>query len=227
MGSTGELLFPTFYKLRPRLGNVPVEDDRFFLVAGVRDLHVADAEAVNRSRFAVEEDFHLQRRSGRHVEILGNELAALSDANSQHWLGGFALHPGRDVEVPEARTEVKAAASNQDSDILLGFLEADRQNVSAGDRVRLISRGVGADRHGYALNADDLLLASAFQNNFMIECSLVLRRRGGKGKEQNNIAVRNQSNCPEFVALRRRTASDRLEVPLTVNLLTTRIIPQS
>lgn len=92
--------------------------------------------------------------------------------------------------------------------------------------MRLISRGVGADRHGYALNADDLLRASAFENDFMIERSLVLRKLGEK-KEQNNIAVRNQSNCPEFVALRRRTASDRLEVPLTVNLLTTRIIPQS
>lgn len=106
---------PTFYKLRsselPWLENVPVEDDRLFLVAGVRDLHVADAEAIDRRRLAVEEDFHLQRRSGRHVEVLSDELAALSDAHAQHWLWCFAFHPGRDVEVPEARTEVKAAAS--------------------------------------------------------------------------------------------------------------------
>lgn len=71
-------------------------------------------------------------------------------------------------------------------DILLGFLEADRQNVSAGDRVRLISRGVGADRHGYALNADDLLLASAFQNYFMIERSLVLRKCGERKRTKQH-----------------------------------------
>lgn len=110
-------MFPTFYKLRslrlPRLGNVPVEDDRLFLVAGVGDLHVADAEAVNRRRLAVEEDFHLQRRPGRHVEVLGDELTALSDAHAQHRLWSLAFHPGRDVEVevPEARREVKAAGN--------------------------------------------------------------------------------------------------------------------
>lgn len=90
---------------------VPIEDDRFFLVAGVGNLHVTDTETVNWCRLAVEEDFHLKRRSGRYVEVLGDELAALSDAYTQNRLGCFAFHPGGDVEIPEARTDVKAAGN--------------------------------------------------------------------------------------------------------------------
>lgn len=111
------LCSPTFYVFETRSSElpwimyVPIEDDRFFLVAGVGNLHEADAEAVNRRRLAVKEDLHLKRRSRRHVEVFGDELTALSDAHAQNRLGSLAFHLGGDVEVPEARTEVKAAGN--------------------------------------------------------------------------------------------------------------------
>lgn len=57
---------------------------------------------------------------------------------------------------------------------LLWFLEACRQDVTTGDRVRFVGSCVPVDRHGDALNADYLLLASALHDDLMVERLLVL-----------------------------------------------------
>lgn len=74
--------------------------------------------------------------------------------------------------------------------MLLWLLKSSWQNVSACDRVRLVSRCVGADRLSDTLNAHYLFLASALHHHLMIESLLVLRSR--EQKRENH-----QQDCGE------------------------------
>ena len=74
-------------KWKDRVSNVPVKDDGFFLLGSVGDLHVPDEESVDGRRALVQVDLHLQRRSGAHVELPGDDPSGLPDGEGQVWRG--------------------------------------------------------------------------------------------------------------------------------------------
>ena len=63
---------------------LPIDDNSFLLRLGVRDQHICDQEPINRRRAIVQENLHLQRRSWTDVQLSGDEIATLPDADSQY-----------------------------------------------------------------------------------------------------------------------------------------------
>lgn len=65
-------------------GNLPVEYDGLFLRFGVRHLHVANQQPVNRGTVFVQIYFHLQRSAGVNVEFAVYDTAALAYTHLEH-----------------------------------------------------------------------------------------------------------------------------------------------
>jgi len=79
---------------------LPVEYDGFLLRFGVRHLHVAHQQPIDRGTVFVQVYFHLQRRAWVDVEFAVNDTATLSHAHLKHGNRRVFRQRSSDLQVP-------------------------------------------------------------------------------------------------------------------------------
>ena len=89
----------------------PVDEDGLDLVTSVSDVHPGDHEPVHVSTDAVQVDLHVERGPRLHLQLVINQGARLSHADTEDGGGSVALHLlniSKVVDNPEEMIELFA-----------------------------------------------------------------------------------------------------------------------
>lgn len=81
------------------ISHSPIENDSLLLGLGIGDLHICDAQAIDRSRFLIQEDLHGKWRSWTHIQLSTHDLVALAYCNTQDGLRGLLNHHRGNVQI--------------------------------------------------------------------------------------------------------------------------------